>query len=111
MGTTIRLNDALLAEAKSYAAEIGITFTALVEESLRHRLAANRLARRGRVQLLTTGEGGLQPGVDLDDSASVLDAMDGPQPFRGVKWETSSEYVGDELAAAHVGIHLSSDGS
>ena len=77
MRTTIRLNDALLSHAKSYAAEIGLTLTALVEESLRQRLSI-RPAGRERVQLLTTGEGGLHPGVDMDDSASVLDAMERP---------------------------------
>lgn len=78
MRTTIRLNDALLSDAKSYAAEIGVTLTALVEESLRQRLASTRPARRERVQLFTAGEGGLHPGIDMDDSASVLDAMEPP---------------------------------
>ena len=78
MRTTVRLNDALLSDAKSYAAEIGLTLTALIEESLRQRLASARPARRERVELLTTGEGGLHPGVDMDDSASVLDAMERP---------------------------------
>ena len=78
MRTTVRLNDALLSDAKSYAAEIGLTLTALIEESLRQRLASTRPARRERVELLTTGEGGLHPGVDMDDSASVLDAMERP---------------------------------
>ena len=78
MRTTIRLNDGLLADAKSYAAKIGLTLAALIEESLRQRLASTRTSRRERVQLFTAGEGGLQPGVDLDDSASLLDAMERP---------------------------------
>lgn len=78
MRTTIRLNDALLSDAKSYAAEVGLTLTALVEEALRQRLASTRPVRRERLQPLTTGEGGLHTGVDMDDSASVLDAMERP---------------------------------
>lgn len=78
MRTTIRMNDILLADAKSYAAKIGLTLTALIEESLRQRLASTRTSRREPVQLLTTGEGGLQPGVDMDDSASLLDVMARP---------------------------------
>ena len=78
MRTTIRLNDGLLAQAKRYAAEIGLTLTALIEESLRHRLARGNDSRREPIRLLTTGEGGVQPGIDLDDSSSVMDAMDPP---------------------------------
>lgn len=72
------MNDVLLADAKSYAAKIGLTLTALIEESLRQRLASTQVSRREPVQLFTTGEGGLQPGVDMDDSASLLDAMERP---------------------------------
>ena len=78
MRTTIRLDDELLREAKRRAAEAGTTLTALIEESLRERLSREQgppVARR-RVRLKTTGTGGLRSGIDLDDSASLLDAMD-----------------------------------
>ena len=78
MRTTIRLNDGLLSQAKSYATEIGLTLTALIEESLRHRLAQGNVSRRKSVRLLTTGEDGVYPGVDMDDASSVMDAMDPP---------------------------------
>ena len=78
MRTTIRLNDGLLSQAKSYAAEIGLTFTALIEESLRQRLARGNASRHKPVRLLTTGEDGVHPGIDMDSSASVMDAMDPP---------------------------------
>ena len=67
MRTTIRLDDALLLEVKREAAETGMTLTAVIEESLRERLA-----RRA-----TSSEPRTRPGVDLDDSAALLDVMEG----------------------------------
>ena len=54
-----------------------ILVTAIIEESLRARLARTSTEPRTRVRLTTTGHGGLRPGIDLDDSASLLDVMDG----------------------------------
>ena len=78
MRTTIRLNDGLLSQAKRYAARIGLTLTALIEESLRQRLEKGDCSRREPVRLLTAGEDGVHPGIDMDSSASVMDAMDPP---------------------------------
>lgn len=39
MRTTIRLDEKLLKEAKRQAAESGMTLTAIIEDSLRERLA------------------------------------------------------------------------
>jgi hypothetical protein len=78
MRTTIRLDDRLLAEAKKRAAEKGTTLTALIEDSLREALARRaRPVQRKRLRMITFGEGGLQPGIDLDDTSSLLDRMDG----------------------------------
>jgi hypothetical protein len=77
MRTTINLPDDLLIRAKKVAAESRTTLTALIEEGLHE--AISRRKRRGRVRptrLTTFGAGGLRPGVDLDDSASLLDVMD-----------------------------------
>lgn len=78
MRTTIRLNDDLLKEAKRQAAESETTLTAIIEDALRERLyrRRNHSVTRKNVRLRTTGKGGLQPGVDLDDSASLLDVME-----------------------------------
>ena len=77
MRTTIRLDDGLLDEAKRLAARQGMTLTAVIEESLRERLARSRSAPlERRTRLATTGEGGVLPGVDLDDPASLFDLMD-----------------------------------
>ncbi len=54
-----------------------MTLTAIIEESLRARLARTTAAPRTPVRLTTAGRGGLRPGIDLDDSASLLDVMDG----------------------------------
>ena len=77
MRTAIRLDDALLDEARRAAVEHGTTLTAIIEESLRERLARSRAAtHRRHTRLPTTGGGGTLPGIDLDDSASLLDVMD-----------------------------------
>ncbi len=75
MRTTIRLDDALLSEVKQYAARTGRTFTAVVEDALREKLS-RRPAEPGERVELTTFDGALRPGVDLDDSASLYDLMD-----------------------------------
>lgn len=77
MRTTINLPTDLMIQIKKLAAASGSTVTALIEESLRERLARRRHSRRsGRVTLPTYGKQGPLPGVDLDDSASLLDVME-----------------------------------
>ena len=81
MRTTIRLDDPLLREAKREASRSGMTLTAMIEEALRERLArtASNAEPRQPVRLKTVGGSGLCPGVDLDDSAALLDLMDETQ--------------------------------
>lgn len=78
MRTTIRLDDDLLREAKAYAAATDRTLARLIEDALREALA-RREARppRPRIRLCTVGGEGLQPGIDLDNSAALWDLMDG----------------------------------
>ena len=78
MRTTIRIQDELLREAKKVAAESGRSLTAVIEEALRGMLLRRRSPRkRKRIRLVTVDGQGLQPGVDLDDTSSLLDLMDG----------------------------------
>lgn len=78
MRTTIRLDDDLLREAKMHAAATERTLTQLIEDALREVLARRGAATtRPPVELPTSGEGGLQPGVDLSDSKALWDLMDG----------------------------------
>ncbi len=84
MRTTVRLDDALVKEAKVHAAEKGITFTQLIDESLRERLAVR--PRRMSVEpfrLTTYGKGGIRPGVDLDDNRATRDLIDRDLPLPG----------------------------
>jgi len=78
MRTTVRLDDALLETAKREAARRGLTLTALIERGLRLALASERPKPRRRVKLpLCRAGGGVLPGVDLNDSAALLDILEG----------------------------------
>ena len=80
MRTTIRMDEVLLREAKQVAVETGRTLTAVIEDAVREALARRRPGiERRRVTLTTFKGNGLQPGVDLDDSAALLDLMEGPR--------------------------------
>lgn len=81
MRTTIRLDDDLLSEAKVYAARRGLTLTRLIDDSLRETLARRHEAARetGRVEVPTSGQGGIQPGVGLNDSRMLWDLLDEPE--------------------------------
>jgi hypothetical protein len=78
MRTTINLPDDLLMQLKHAAISSGSTLTEMIEAAVREKLA--RRERKGAeappVRLKTYGSGGLMPGVDLDDSASLLDVME-----------------------------------
>jgi hypothetical protein len=77
MRTTIRIDDELLKEAKAIAAASDRTLAELVEDALRESLARRRATSgRARVKLPTFKGDGLQPGVDLNDSAALLDLME-----------------------------------
>lgn len=79
MRTTINLPDELLAQIKKLAAASRSTVTALIEDALREALAKRRRRRRHEhVELRTYGKQGLLPGVDLDDTAALLDLMEPP---------------------------------
>ena len=79
MRTTVRLNDALLERAKREAARRGETLTSLIERGLRLVLAKPQTRRERRYVKLPVcpASGGTVPGVDLDDSAALLDIVEG----------------------------------
>jgi Arc/MetJ family transcription regulator len=77
MRTTIRVDDHLLAQAKRHAAETGKTLTAVFEDALRESLARRASAAKAKPIRLKTCKGdGVRAGVDLDNSASLLNLMD-----------------------------------
>ena len=78
MRTTINLPDDLILRAKKAALEADTTLTEVIENALREALAKRRHKKpRREFKLITSGRGGLQSGVDLDDTSSLLDLMDG----------------------------------
>lgn len=75
--TTIRLDDQILAEAKALAARTGRTLTQVIHDALQQTLARpGDGGSDGPVRLPTFAGRGLRPGVDLDDTAELLDAME-----------------------------------
>jgi hypothetical protein len=78
MRTTINLPDELIQRAKKAALEADTTLTEIIENALRESLARRSQKKpRREFKLITSGQGGLQPGVDLDDTSALLDLMDG----------------------------------
>lgn len=75
--TTVRLDEQLLRDAKMLAAETGRTLTSVIEDALRETLARRASpAQDKHWEFPTFGMGGLMPGVDLDNSAALLDIME-----------------------------------
>jgi hypothetical protein len=84
MRTNIRLDSHLLAEARKVAAARGRTLTAVIEDALRESLTrqADQPSQSKRKLPTFRGEG-LQPGVDLDDSVTLLDLMEDERDSHG----------------------------
>jgi len=79
----VRLDERLLREAKAVAAQERSTLTAIIDDALRQFLA-RRSAPRGKreqVKLITFRGEGLQPGVDIDDTAALIDLMEADLPL------------------------------
>jgi hypothetical protein len=84
MRTTVRLDDELLYRVKLLAAQSGKTMTVVIEDALREVLARQDSAHaREPVRVTTVPGNGPQPGVDLDDSASLLALMEEPDGLDG----------------------------
>ncbi len=78
MRTTVRLDDGLLEQARREAARRGVTLTSLIEQGMRMVLRRPMKPQRPRVELPVCRQGGgTLPGVDLGDSAALLDRMEG----------------------------------
>ncbi len=75
----MRLDEALMERARQEAARRGITLTSLIEQGL--QLALRRPLKRPKHTTVLLPEchagGGILPGVDLNDSAGLLERMDG----------------------------------
>jgi len=75
MRTTIRLDEALLRRAKSLAAASGRSLNDFITDAVRAAVAP-RAGRIAGAEVPTFKGGVLLAGVDLDDSAALLDLMD-----------------------------------
>jgi predicted DNA-binding ribbon-helix-helix protein len=78
MRTTVRLEAGLLEQAKREAERRGTTLTALIEQGLRLAIRRPRsIDSNARVKLpVSRARGGVIAGVDLNDSAALLERMD-----------------------------------
>ena len=80
MRTKLRLEDQLIRRAARIAKERGETLDALIERGLRSLLAEvpkpSARARKRVTLPVSKAGGGTLPGVDLNDSAGLLDRME-----------------------------------
>ena len=76
MKTTLDLNDALLAQAKSLAAQQRTSLTRLIEEGLQLRLRAQQVPAKPMRLPVYRGKGGLVPGLSGLSNKAMLDAAD-----------------------------------
>lgn len=78
MRTTIRLPDELYRQVRVKAAASGETVTSFIADALRAAVARREAASAVAPYRVAPFVGnGLQPGVDLDDAAALLDLMAG----------------------------------
>lgn len=76
MRTTITIDEELLAQVKLLAAQSGRTVSQTIEDAVRRSLATPVDVVVPRFRVIAFDGGGLQPGVDLDDNAALLDLME-----------------------------------
>ena len=78
MKTTLLLDDEVHRQAKQASAKLGIPLTRFIEEAIRLRLSTEIARRAEPVRKLSVckSKGGLQPGIDLDNTAELLDILD-----------------------------------
>lgn len=83
MRTTLNLDDELLVGAKEFAARNRTTLTAVIEDALRDKLSGTDDGERlPPVELpVSRMPGGVRPGVDLDDTAALLDLIEAGAPL------------------------------
>jgi hypothetical protein len=83
MKITLRLDKGLLDEARALAAASGRTLDEFTADALVEVLARRRAAaKREPIVLVTAGGDGLMPGVDINNSAALLDILEPPEEIR-----------------------------
>jgi hypothetical protein len=76
MRTTVDLDEDTLRRAKQVAAANGTTLARLIEDAVRAVLNRRDDPAGPRVELPVFHGRGLLPGIDLTDSAGLVDVMD-----------------------------------
>jgi hypothetical protein len=78
MRTTLLLDDEVHRQAKQASARLGIPLTRFIEEAIRLRISTEAALRAEPVRKLPVcrSKGGLQPGIDLDNAAELLNILD-----------------------------------
>jgi hypothetical protein len=79
MQTTIRLEDGLFRKAKAHASAAGRSLNEFISDAVRAALVVRPVADAPGIP--TFRGKGLQPGIDLDDSAALLEAMSDPYEY------------------------------
>ena len=110
MKTTLLLDDEVHRQAKQASARLGIPLTRFIEEAIRLRISTDAARRAEPVRKLPVcnSKGGLQPGVDLDNTAELL-----PPPERVLamtlalceQTDAKGNLVQDAFLAAHAMEH------
>ena len=82
MRTTLTIDDHLLSEAKAVAARTHRSIGSVFEDALRQMLARadDPRSTAGAVSLPTDGGSGLQPGVDLENTAQIAELLGDEEP-------------------------------
>jgi len=75
MRTTIHIDNDLFAQLKRIAADTERTLTAVIQDALRESLYRRSASAPPAIDLPVFHGTGVMPGVDLSDSASLLDLM------------------------------------
>jgi hypothetical protein len=74
----VTIEDAVYQELKAAAAASGRTLAEIVDSTLREGLARTHAARnRPQIELPVSRGGRMRPGVDISNSAELLDIMEG----------------------------------
>jgi hypothetical protein len=76
MRITVDINDELARRVIEAAQRAGRNLDEVIADALRQYLRATITQRRKVMLPVSRGRGGLRPGVDLDNSAALLDLME-----------------------------------
>ena len=92
MKITLLLDEEVHRQAKQASARLGIPLTRFIEEAIRLRISTEAARRAEPVRKLPVckSKGGLQPGVDLDNTAELLNILDQAHAMEhGCVWITT----------------------